>query len=103
MRRRLGIVWVTGLISVLAQQAPVSAIPPACDAAIGPGPSLVRDVNRDPRGSDSIGFTRLGQRMLFAADDGIHGEELWRAASDGRVTMVMDLRPGAAASYPQDF
>lgn len=44
-------------------------------------------------------LTRLGDRLLFAAADGTHGEELW--VFDGTsVTMLGDFNPGAAESFP---
>lgn len=45
-----------------------------------------------------------GDYAYFAADDGVHGMELWRAhASDGTVEMVQDLVPGPGSSHPHNF
>ncbi len=48
------------------------------------------------------GLTRFGDEIVFYADDGIHGRELW--ATDGEtVRLLADINVGAAASYPQRF
>ncbi|HEY1016747.1 MAG TPA: hypothetical protein VGE07_28805 [Herpetosiphonaceae bacterium] len=42
-----------------------------------------------------------GSRLLFFADDGIHGWELWEQASaDSLPAMVADIAPGSASSAP---
>ena len=41
-----------------------------------PGTRRLLDLNRGPEGSFPSGFTRFGDRVYFAADDGVHGHEL---------------------------
>jgi ELWxxDGT repeat protein len=72
----------------------------------GTGTSLVADVS--PPGmspslaSFSDGLTVLGDKVLFIANDGIHGHELWR--SDGTevgTEQVKDIEPGLIGSFPR--
>jgi ELWxxDGT repeat protein len=45
-----------------------------------------------------------GDDLYFAANDGIHGTELWRVDKDGNAPeLVQDLMPGGASSHPQNF
>jgi len=37
--------------------------------------------------------------LLFSADDGVHGAELWRSRGEG-AELVLDIRPGAMGSFP---
>jgi len=53
-------------------------------------------------------LTVLGNTVYFAANDGIHGYELWKAEIqiDGSLaspTMVSDFYPGIASSYPENL
>jgi len=54
--------------------------------------------------SDPDSFIRLRSTVLFAADDGVNGRELW--VSDGTAPgtrLVRDLRPGANGSSPHNL
>ena len=55
---------------------------------------------RSPQGSDPSQFAFFDDRLLFSADDGSHGRELW-AASDSGAAMVEDINPGPNSSEPQ--
>jgi ELWxxDGT repeat protein len=64
-------------------------------------PQLVTDINPQGASSDPTDLTQVGNEVFFAADDGVHGVELWK--SDGTAagtTMVKDIRPGAKGSGP---
>ena len=79
------------------------------------GTALVRDINPgvrfgQPRSSSVQYLTRLGDTVLFSADDGVAGRELW--TSDGTTIgtrMVKDIDPRfsssgtARSSAPQDL
>ncbi|QQR74485.1 MAG: hypothetical protein IPJ17_02515 [Holophagales bacterium] len=73
------------------------------------GTYLVRDVcpGLCGVGSQSTylgGLAAVGSSVFFAADDGVHGQELW--ISDGTALgthQVLDINPGSAASLPRAF
>jgi ELWxxDGT repeat protein len=51
--------------------------------------TLINGVNQ---ASSIAGFTVFGGELVFAADDGLHGREVWSYA-DGQVRMLTDLNP----------
>jgi ELWxxDGT repeat protein len=66
---------------------------------------LVIDENDQANdGSDPNYFTNVNGTVYFAADDGIHGTELWKTdGTDSGTTMVDDLDPGSDPSFPLDL
>src|SRR6516162_3732493 len=72
---------------------------------INPGPgSAITTPNPLPGGDDPKVMVDLNGTLLFAANDGVHGTELWK--SDGTAagtSLVKDINPGSAGSYPYDF
>ena len=60
-----------------------------------PGNSgLVKDVYLGSQSSDPHSMVSMGGNMYFVADDGVHGEELWRTDGTlGGTYMVIDLNP----------
>ena len=61
--------------------------------------SLVHDIRSGGGSSLPDAFVSLGNELLFAANDGIVGEELWKSdgTSNGTV-MIKDIRPGNEGS-----
>ena len=41
--------------------------------------------------------------LYYAADDGLHGSELWRTEVNGNTALFRDIYPGSAASTPQSL
>jgi ELWxxDGT repeat protein len=63
--------------------------------------SKITATGSDP---DMQQFMILNDKLLFSADDAIHGSELW--SSDGtsvNTNLVKDISPDASGSYPAFF
>ena len=72
------------------------------------GTTLVKDINPNGDGlhpGASFPAAILGSTLLFSANDGQHGWELWRSDGTGTGTvMVKDIRgDGDASSFPWNF
>ncbi|MEP7379352.1 MAG: ELWxxDGT repeat protein [Chloroflexota bacterium] len=67
------------------------------------GPTLVKDIN--PSGASNPTYlTAVGSTLFFAANDGVHGNELWK--SDGTAAgtkMVKNIRPYGKSSDPDNL
>ncbi len=91
---RLATAAAIASLVLLAVAAPVGAAAP---------PNLLRDINATGS-SNPHGLTQVGGTVFFAADDGIHGGELWRTDGTAAGTvMVKDIRPGRRSSKPTDL
>jgi ELWxxDGT repeat protein len=71
------------------------------------GTTMVANINTVPntiasdKGSYPAGLTNLNGTLVFAADDGSHGTELWTSDGTGAGTfLVADLNTGAIGSSP---
>lgn len=67
------------------------------------GPQMVADVNSALAiGSSPDNLIAIGNTLYFTANDGVHGNELWK--SDGTAAgtvLVKDINPGSPDSKPQ--
>jgi ELWxxDGT repeat protein len=88
-----------GLFSTSGQAAPVMM-----NSALLHTPSLVKDINMATETSRSGEFTALGDLLYFSADDGLHGQEVWRSeGAPANTSLLMDLVPGSVGSNPYDL
>jgi ELWxxDGT repeat protein len=68
------------------------------------GTVRLKDLRPGSEASSPQGFTVLGRRLFFSADDGVHGRELW--VSDGSAAgtqLLVDLSEGEVSSSPQEL
>jgi ELWxxDGT repeat protein len=72
------------------------------------GTSLLKDIRPGIQSSfpylDSYDSAAIGKKLLFGADDGTHGYEVW--VTDGSATgtrLVKDIQPGSDSSEPYQF
>jgi ELWxxDGT repeat protein len=91
---RLAAILATLALVLLSVASPVAG---------ATSPFLVRDIN--PTGaSNPSNLTAVGSTLFFAADDGVHGVELWR--SDGTAAgtkLVKNIRPYGKSSWPDNL
>lgn len=66
--------------------------------------SLIKDINPGAPGSQIQSAVTLNNEVYFAANDGVHGEELWKSDGTAAGTMMLDdINPGPGSSNPADL
>lgn len=66
------------------------------------GTRRVADIRVGTSSSNPAYITPLGSKVLFAADDGVKGSELWSAdCTTGAASLVADLNAGGVGSAPE--
>lgn len=68
---------------------------------------MVKDIISGPddqKGSAPAGLTAFGGKIIFSADDGVHGREPWLSDGTEQGTQLMvDLKQGPVGSFPVGF
>src|SRR4051794_5746461 len=67
-------------------------------------PQMVLDINATTLAANPSGLVAIGSTAYFAADDGVHGQELWK--SDGTVAgtaLVKDINSGSGGYSPSNL
>ncbi len=91
--------------------APANALQPNTISASAAKFHLTKDINvqtdANPANNDFIfnrPYAMLNDVLYFSANDGIHGNELWRSdGTAGGTYLVKDLLPGAVSSNPHEI
>lgn len=83
--------------------AALAAVVVATPAHASNTPRLVKDIH--PTGSSNPAqLTQVGHTIFFAANDGVHGTELWKTDGTAAGTkMVKDIRTGSKSSNPENL
>ena len=92
-------------IALMAFATSAASVAAPIAPAAGNGPpirSATQSSDNPSSGLDHL--TVLGEDILFAADDGVSGAELWRyRPRTDELVMVKDILPGPRGSNPTDF
>lgn len=68
------------------------------------GTTKVKEIRAGNSGAEPRHLRLLGNRLFFAANDGVHGSELWSSnGTDAGTTLVTDLVAGSEGLAPFDY
>ena len=71
-------------------------------ASFSPLTVLVKDILPGVGSSNPNSFANLKGNLIFAANDGTNGNELWKSnGGPAGTTMILNIRPGGASSDPR--
>ena len=57
---------------------------------------MVKDIRPGSDSNNLDALTDVGGTLFFTADDGTHGDELWKSdGTEAGTVMVKDIRPGS--------
>lgn len=62
--------------------------------------TLFRDARPGPESGNPSQFTTVGNSVVYVADDGVHGPELFTTASISASGLLADVQPGATHGAP---
>lgn len=65
---------------------------------------LIKNIRKGSSGSNPAGLTALKNQLIFSADNGKKGVELWRSKGKKKsTTLIKNINPGSENSNPSEF
>ncbi|MCR9243703.1 MAG: hypothetical protein NXI31_01640 [bacterium] len=92
-----------GLVFFLIESRGMGVEPHVTDGTSA-GTLRLGDLLPGPNSSGTLQVGRLGNQVLFNANDGVHGDELWISdGTSGGTQLLADLHPGPISGQPRGF